>query len=129
MKVLLRDNVNIYKQMSLSDTLCFTARYFSTWKHPGRVVEHKLDDTLRLATGQCTVKFGYCVLRTAETMIASEICEELWVPDCPNIELSLAGVEIFTNGSGSHHQLRKLDSRYELDNNKVNKIGYGLIAA
>ena len=128
MKVLLRDIINIYKQLSSSVILRSTARYFSTWKHPDRVVEHKLDDTLRLATGQCTVKFGYCVLRTAETMIASEVCEELWVPDCPNIELSLAGVEIFTNGSGSHHQLRKLDSRSEFDDNKLDMTGYDLIA-
>jgi NAD+ synthase (glutamine-hydrolysing) len=32
-------------------------------------------------------------------------------------------VEIFTNGSGSHHQLRKLDVRLSLIKNAMNKSG------
>lgn len=43
--------------------------------------------------------------------VAAEICEELFTPDPPHAELSLNGVEVFMNASGSHHQLRKLDVR------------------
>lgn len=32
----------------------------------------------------------------------------------PHIALALAGVEIISNGSGSHHQLRKLNTRLDL---------------
>lgn len=35
------------------------------------------------------------------------MCEELWCSDSPHIPLSLDGVEIICNGSGSHTQLRK----------------------
>jgi NAD+ synthase (glutamine-hydrolysing) len=36
------------------------------------------------------------------------------VPSAPHARLALCGVEIFSNGSGSHHQLRKLHTRIEL---------------
>lgn len=36
---------------------------------------------------------------------------ELFTPKSPHIDMGLDGVEIFTNGSGSHHQLRKLYRR------------------
>ena len=42
------------------------------------------------------------VLETFDTVIAAETCEELFTPRSPHIGLSLAGVEIFLNGSGSH---------------------------
>lgn len=32
----------------------------------------------------------------------------------PHISMGLDGVEIFTNSSGSHHELRKLDTRIDL---------------
>jgi hypothetical protein len=32
----------------------------------------------------------------------------------PHILMGLDGVEIFTNSSGSHHELRKLNTRVEL---------------
>lgn len=36
------------------------------------------------------------------------------MPDAPHIHLALCGVEVVSNGSGSHHQLRKLHARVEL---------------
>ena len=36
------------------------------------------------------------------------------MPSAPHSRLALCGVEIFSNGSGSHHQLRKLNTRVEL---------------
>ena len=41
----------------------------------------------------------------------------------PHIALSLDGVEIISNGSGSHHSLRKLDYRLELLRSATNKVG------
>ena len=41
----------------------------------------------------------------------AQVCEELWAPASPHVSLALAGVDIFTNGSGSHHELRKLQVR------------------
>ena len=37
--------------------------------------------------------------------------------------LALAGVEVFSNGSGSHHELRKLNSRLDLVQNAMRKCG------
>lgn len=39
--------------------------------------------------------------------------QELFVPLAPHINLAMMGVEVFSNGSGSHHQLRKLNTRRE----------------
>lgn len=41
----------------------------------------------------------------------------------PHIALSLAGVEIIANGSGSHHQLRKLNTRIDLVRSATTKAG------
>ena len=70
-----------------------------------------------------TVPIGMGVIRTKETKIAAEVCEELWVPDSPHIAYALEGVEIFANGSGSHHQLRKLDARMNLMSSATTKCG------
>lgn len=43
--------------------------------------------------------------------------------DSPHIAMSLDGVEIVANGSGSHHQLRKLDKRIELVGSATAKCG------
>ena len=43
--------------------------------------------------------------------------------NAPHIELALNGVEIISNGSGSHHQLRKLDQRVDLIESATKKSG------
>jgi len=55
--------------------------------------------------------------------IGCQSCEELWTPNATHIELSLQGVEIIGNGSGSYHELRKLDQRLELMVNATRKCG------
>ena len=45
-------------------------------------------------------------LSFTDTTLAAETCEELFTPRAPHITLALNGIEIITNGSGSHHQLR-----------------------
>jgi NAD+ synthase (glutamine-hydrolysing) len=76
-------------------------RYFTSWKLMDEIQNHKLSDTLYACTGQRTVPFGAAVLSTKETMIGTEMCEELWTGQSPHIQMALAGVEIFTNGSGA----------------------------
>ena len=44
-------------------------------------------------------------------------------PDAPHIALALNGIEIIANGSGSHHQLGKLDARMSLIQSASGKGG------
>jgi predicted amidohydrolase len=69
------------------------------------------------------VPFGNAILEFVDTSLASETCEELFTPSATHIHLALNGVEITTNGSGSHHQLRKLDQRMELIQSATRKAG------
>jgi hypothetical protein len=46
----------------------------------------------------------------------------LLTAQAPHISLALAGVEIISNGSGSHHQLRKLDTRLDLIKGATAKV-------
>lgn len=75
-----------------------------------------------LWAGQSSCPFGDGVLCLSDGLIASETCEELFTPQAPHISLALAGVEIISNGSGSHHQLRKLDQRLDLIRGATAKV-------
>ncbi|NIG58410.1 glutamine-dependent NAD(+) synthetase [Pontoporia blainvillei] len=70
-----------------------------------------------------TVPFGDAVLSTLDTCIGSEVCEELWTPHSPHVDMGLDGVEIFTNASGSHHVLRKAHARVDLVTMATTKNG------
>lgn len=87
------------------------------------LVDHTLSDILRLATSQVSCPMGVAVLVTQETKLAAEVCEELWAARSPHINFYLSGVEVITNGSGSHHELRKLNSRIDLMKNATKKCG------
>ena len=69
-----------------------------------------------------TAYLGLCVWKK-DTCLATETCEELFTLDAPHIKLALDGVEIIANGSGSHHQLRKLDKRIDLVRGATSKSG------
>jgi NAD+ synthase (glutamine-hydrolysing) len=71
------------------------------------------------------VPFGNVFLQTCDgVQLGCESCEELWTPKSPHIDMSLqSGVEIIGNGSGSHHNLRKLDTRLELMLSATRKCG------
>ena len=74
--------------------------------------------------GQRTVNFGIGYIQSNDGVtIGCESCEELWTPNATHISLSLNGVEIIGNGSGSHHELRKLNARLELMINATRKCG------
>ncbi|XP_070638845.1 glutamine-dependent NAD(+) synthetase isoform X3 [Bos indicus] len=85
--------------------------------------EYFLPRMLQDLTKQETVPFGDAVLSTWDTCIGSEVCEELWTPHSPHVDMGLDGVEIFTNASGSHHVLRKAHARVDLVTMATTKNG------
>ncbi|XP_073203966.1 glutamine-dependent NAD(+) synthetase isoform X2 [Lepidochelys kempii] len=96
-------------------------RWFTPWSRARFVEEYFLPRMIQEVTGQETVPFGDAVLATKDTCLGSEICEELWAPKSPHIEMGLDGVEIFTNSSGSHHVLRKAHTRVNVVNSATAK--------
>ena len=98
-------------------------RWFAAWQRPRQLEEHYLPRMLREITGQGTVPFGDAAIATRDTALAAETCEELFAPNSPHIYLGLNGIEIITNGSGSHHELRKLNTRVDLIRNATSKSG------
>ncbi|XP_045871080.1 glutamine-dependent NAD(+) synthetase isoform X3 [Meles meles] len=89
-------------------------RWFTPWSRSRQTEEYFLPRMIQDVTKQETVPFGDAVLATRDTCIGSEICEELWTPHSPHVDMGLDGVEIFTNASGSHHVLRKAHTRVDL---------------
>ncbi|XP_057362700.1 glutamine-dependent NAD(+) synthetase isoform X4 [Manis pentadactyla] len=89
-------------------------RWFTPWSKSRQTEEYFLPRMIQDLTEQETVPFGDAVLATWDTCIGSEICEELWTPHSPHVDMGLDGVEIFTNASGSHHVLRKAHARVDL---------------
>ena len=80
-------------------------RYFKTWKSTRMVEQYGLPPEIKEVTGQRTCSFGNAALQLNDAVLAAETCEELFTPLAPHIALALSGVEIITNGSGSHHQV------------------------
>ncbi|EGN95015.1 hypothetical protein SERLA73DRAFT_170906 [Serpula lacrymans var. lacrymans S7.3] len=98
-------------------------RYFTPWLKHRRWEDHYLPRIIQAVTKQTKVPFGDCVISTVDTCIGIELCEELFTPASPHILMGLDGVEIFTNSSGSHHELRKLYTRVELIKEATLKLG------
>ncbi|XP_078004646.1 glutamine-dependent NAD(+) synthetase isoform X4 [Phascolarctos cinereus] len=98
-------------------------RWFAPWPRSRQAEDHFLPRMIQKLTKQDLVPFGDLVLATKDTCIGTEICEELWTPHSPHIDMGLDGVEIFTNSSGSHHVLRKAHTRVDLVNLATLKNG------
>lgn len=104
----------IRPKMSLADDGNYReGRYFTAWTK-SEVEEFVLPHAIKKIVGQNTTVIGFAIIQCKDTEIGVETCEELWQPNSPHIQMGLEGVEIFLNNSGSHHQLRKLDSRINL---------------
>ena len=89
-----------------------------------RVVEdYYLETIVGKITGQEKVPFGDAIISTIDTCLGAETCEELFTPNAPHIPMGLDGVEVFTNSSGSHHELRKLNTRINLILEATRKAG------
>ncbi|KAJ5134493.1 hypothetical protein N7448_000487 [Penicillium atrosanguineum] len=89
-------------------------RHFTPWQRPQEVEDYYLEQIVGSITGQYKVPFGDAVISTRDTCLGLETCEELFTPNGPHNAYGLAGVEIISNSSGSHHELRKLDTRINL---------------
>ena len=98
-------------------------RYFTPWYRTQYAEQHILEPFMQKVTGTRSVLFGDAKLDMFDTVLGFETCEEMFTPDSPHIALALDGVEIFTNSSGSHHQLRKLNTRMELITEATKKCG------
>ncbi|KAF9977179.1 glutamine-dependent NAD(+) synthetase [Actinomortierella ambigua] len=98
-------------------------RWFTPWIKYRQVEDFYLPRMIQTVTGQVTVPFGDAVVSTNDTCVGVEMCEELFTPNSPHIGLSLDGVEIITNSSGSHHELRKLHTRIDLMKEATLKCG------
>ena len=98
-------------------------RWFTAWEHGWTTEPYTLPREILEITGQQKVPIGIAAIATGDTLLASETCEELFVPMSPHIHFGNAGVEIIANGSGSHHELRKLDTRIALIRNASAKNG------
>ncbi|KAF1997363.1 glutamine-dependent NAD(+) synthetase with GAT domain-containing protein [Amniculicola lignicola CBS 123094] len=98
-------------------------RHFIPWERPTHVEEYYLPRMIANVQGSHKVPIGDAVISTPDTCIGAETCEELFTPDSPHNAMGLNGVEIFTNSSGSHHSLRKLDTRISLIQEATRKNG------
>lgn len=98
-------------------------RYFTPWMKANHTDSFTLPRIVVEVTGQDEVPIGDAVVKTRDAVLGVELCEELFTPDSPHIRQGLGGVEIFTNSSASHHELRKLYRRVELIKEATLKLG------
>jgi len=91
-------------------------RWFTAWsKHKIPLLEeHILPDEITAITKQTSANFGVAIIEATDATVASEVCEELFTPESPNIMWGLEGVDIVSNGSASHFQLGKRLYRHQL---------------
>ncbi|KAM0247869.1 hypothetical protein ACHAQJ_009685 [Trichoderma viride] len=98
-------------------------RFFTPWDRPRHVEQYNLPPQIREHQGTRQIPIGDVILSLNDTTLAAETCEELFTPQAPHINMALNGVEIFTNSSGSHHSLRKLNERISLIQEATRKNG------
>ena len=111
------------KMILASDGNYREARWFTAWERGWTTELYTLPHEIAELTGQRKIPIGIAAIATTDTLLAAETCEELFVPMSPHIHFGNAGVEIIANGSGSHHELRKLDTRIALIRNASAKNG------
>lgn len=98
-------------------------RWFTPWLQRKTLHEFRLPKVISQITGQKVAPIGDGILQLNDTCVGSEICEELWTCESTHVEQSLHGVEVFTNASASHFNLRKINQRLELAQTATAKVG------
>ena len=98
-------------------------RYFSPWKGERIVEDFYLPRSIQKIAGQKKTRIGDALISTRDSCMGTETCEELFTPRAPGIGAGLDGCEIISNSSGSHHELRKLNTRIELIREATLKAG------
>jgi len=111
------------KQAMCDDGNYRESRWFTAWTQKRTIEEFYLPRMIQDITGQSKVPIGDAVLALQDTVIGYEICEELWNPLSSHIDMSLDGVEIFVNGSGSYMELRKAYVSVDLVKSATAKCG------
>ena len=99
-------------------------RWFTAWERGWRTEPYTLPREIAELTEQRTVPIGN--LRRLPLRTHSwhrRPVRNFLYPMSPHIHFGNAGVEIIANGSGSHHELRKLDTRIALIRNASAKNG------
>lgn len=100
------------------------SRYFTAYRPGSDTTSFLLPPEFKHKFNQTEAPFGTQFLQCADgTAIGCESCEELWTPQSEHIQMALQGVDIIGNGSGSHHELRKLNTRLELMVSATRKCG------
>ena len=97
-------------------------RYFTPWSKDYVLEDFDLPEIFH-EFGQESCKIGDGAIKMPKFSIATELCEELFTPNAPHINISLNGIEIITNGSASHHEFKKLHRRIELIREATLKCG------
>lgn len=83
-----------------------------------------LPKSIKEITGQTIVPFGDAVISTNDATFGTESCEEMFVPNSPSVHMGLDGIEIFTNPSGSYHELKKLQMKIDLIQSATKKVKF-----
>lgn len=98
-------------------------RWFTSWDKDRQVEDYNLPPILQAVTGQKTVTIGDFLVETNDTILGTEKCEEMFTAKNPGVDMALDGAELLGNGSGSHWQIRKLNTRVDLITNSTRKAG------
>ncbi|KAH6584129.1 hypothetical protein BASA61_007684 [Batrachochytrium salamandrivorans] len=98
-------------------------RWFTPWTEYKRLDEIRLPEIISSVDGQRVAPFGDGVVAFPDAVFGTESCEELFTPHSPHVQMSLDDVDVFTNGSASHHEFQKLNRRVQLIQNATGKCG------
>lgn len=94
------------KSVLANDDIYRESRWFVPWQRTFEVVNLSLNEAYNFE--QVSVPFGSGYIQSSDGVkIGFEMCEELWTARSPHVELTLQGVDIVCNASGSHHVLGK----------------------
>lgn len=96
-------------------------RWFTPWSSSRGVMTAELPP--EFSATQTTAPFGHAIISFKGITFGIEACEELFTPQPPHIELAMNGCDVIVNSSGSHHQLRKLNTRFELIGDATKRCG------
>ncbi|XP_065858988.1 glutamine-dependent NAD(+) synthetase-like isoform X2 [Euphorbia lathyris] len=83
------------------------SRWFKAWQLNEKMVDFQLPNDVSEAISQNSAPFGYGFIQFLDTVVAAEVCRELFSTFPPHDDLAHNGVEIFLNASGSSFQLGK----------------------
>eukprot|EP00184_Porphyridium_aerugineum_P004850 CAMPEP_0184700890 /NCGR_PEP_ID=MMETSP0313-20130426/16648_1 /TAXON_ID=2792 /ORGANISM="Porphyridium aerugineum, Strain SAG 1380-2" /LENGTH=788 /DNA_ID=CAMNT_0027160733 /DNA_START=314 /DNA_END=2680 /DNA_ORIENTATION=- len=105
------------------------SRWFRAWPPSRGIEQYLLPEIIEKRTGQKFAPIGNAILQGLDCSLAIETCEELFVPQPPHQQYGLHGVELVSNGSGSHHSLRKLKQRLDLITSATRRTGGAYVYA